>query len=173
MIINLKLSFQETWQTAVIQIIIPFIFLIGVSYFLYRIFKSIFRSVNDRQDGTDNEFVGEESLGLLPSRLVLSVHNETRYIDYEEIVRCEADNSYTIFQLATDEKILVSKPLKTYSDLLTTKGFLRTHQSHLVNAKYVKSWLKEDGGILLLTSGEKIPVSKPNREQVKLLLQQV
>ncbi|MFN0291389.1 LytTR family transcriptional regulator DNA-binding domain-containing protein [Pedobacter helvus] len=49
---------------------------------------------------------------------------------------------------------------------------IRTHQSHLVNPAFVKSWLKEDGGILLLTSGEKIPVSKPNKEAVKLALQQ-
>src|SRR5690606_40328327 len=49
--------------------------------------------------------------------------------------------------------------------------FLRTHQSHLVNPKYVKSWLKEDGGMLLLISGEKIPVSKPHKETVKQALQ--
>ena len=88
-------------------------------------------------------------------------------------IRCEADNSYTFFFLANGEKILVSKTLKEYADLLTPNGFLRTHQSHLVNPKYVKSWLKEDGGILLLTTGEKIPVSKPNKETVKQTLQRL
>jgi two-component system LytT family response regulator len=68
---------------------------------------------------------------------------------------------------------LVSKSLKEYADLLHPNGFVRTHQSHLVNPKYVKSWLKEDGGILLLMSGEKIPISRPNRNMVKLALQQL
>ena len=106
------------------------------------------------------------------SKIALQMQSEIRYVTLADIIRCEADNTYTYFFLSNGEKILVSKSLKEYADLLRPNGFLRTHQSHLVNPKYVKSWLKEDGGILLLTSGEKIPVSKPNREQVKSLLQQ-
>ena len=105
------------------------------------------------------------------SKIALQMQSETRYVALSEIIRCEADNTYTFFFLTNDEKILVSKSLKEYADLLTPNGFLRTHQSHLVNPAFVKSWLKEDGGILLLTSGEKIPVSKPNKETVKLALQ--
>jgi two-component system LytT family response regulator len=75
--------------------------------------------------------------------------------------------------LSSGEKILVSKSLKEYADLLRPNGFLRTHQSHLVNPKYVKSWLKEDSGVLLLMSGEKIPISKPNKDTVKQALQQL
>lgn len=105
------------------------------------------------------------------STIAIQMQSETRYVTLSEIIRCEADNTYTYFFLANSEKILVSKSLKEYADLLRPNGFLRTHQSHLVNPKYVKSWLKEDGGILLLTSGEKIPVSKPNKETVKQALQ--
>ncbi len=101
------------------------------------------------------------------------MQSEIRYVALSEIKRCEADNTYTFFFLTNEEKILVSKSLKEYVDLLRPKGFLRTHQSHLVNPKYVKSWLKEDGGVLLLTTGEKIPVCKPNKETVKQALQQV
>ena len=173
MIINLKISYKETLQIAIMQIIIPFAFLIGIGYLSYKIIRSIFQSINNRTSGNSNELVDDDNFCFSPSRIVLSLNNETRYIDYEEIVRCEADNNYTIFYLSNNEKVLVSKPLKGYSDLLTPKGFVRTHQSHLVNPAFVKSWLKEDGGILLLTSGEKIPVSKPNKEMVKLALQQL
>ena len=106
------------------------------------------------------------------SKIALPMQSEIRYIALSEIMRCEADNTYTFFFLANNEKLLVSKSLKEYADLLKPNGFLRTHQSHLVNPKFVKSWLKEDGGVLLLTSGEKIPISKPNKEIVKLALQQ-
>lgn len=107
------------------------------------------------------------------STIALQMQSEIRYVTLSEIIRCEADNTYTYFFLANSEKILVSKSLKEYADLLRPNGFLRTHQSHLVNPKYVKSWLKEDGGILLLTSGEKIPVSKPNKEIVKQALKRL
>lgn len=106
------------------------------------------------------------------SKIALPMQSEIRYVSLSEIIRCEADNTYTHFFISNGEKILVSKSLKEYSDLLRPNGFLRTHQSHLVNPKYVKSWLKEDGGILLLISGDKIPISKPNKDIVKQALQQ-
>jgi len=107
------------------------------------------------------------------TKIALQMQNEIRYVPISEIIRCEADNTYTHFFLSSDEKILVSKSLKEYADLLRSNGFLRTHRSHLVNPKYVKSWLKEDGGILLLISGEKIPISKPNKDTVKQALRQL
>jgi two-component system LytT family response regulator len=105
-------------------------------------------------------------------KIALQMQSEIRYVTLSEIIRCEADNTYTHFFLSSNEEILVSKSLKEYADLLRPSGFLRTHQSHLVNPQYVKSWLKEDGGILLLKSGDKIPISKPNRDAVKQALQQ-
>jgi two-component system LytT family response regulator len=103
-------------------------------------------------------------------KVALPQQHEIRYVFVNEIVRCEADDNYTNFYLASAEKILISKSLKEYADLLTPYGFLRTHQSHLINPSFVKSWLKEDGGVLLMINGDKIPVSKPNRESVKGLL---
>jgi two-component system LytT family response regulator len=100
----------------------------------------------------------------------LPQQHEIRYVSVNEITRCEADDNYTNFYLQSGEKILISKSLKEYSDLLIPFGFLRTHQSHLINPSFVKSWLKEDGGVLLMNNGDKIPVSKPNRENVRSLL---
>ncbi|WP_316782504.1 LytTR family DNA-binding domain-containing protein [Pedobacter frigiditerrae] len=100
------------------------------------------------------------------SKIALPQQSEIRYVEIAEIIRCEADDNYTKFVLA-GENILVSRSLKEYADQLKPKGFLRTHQSHLVNPVYVKSWLKEDGGMLQLNNNDKIPVSKPNREIVK------
>ncbi|QNN42002.1 LytR/AlgR family response regulator transcription factor [Pedobacter roseus] len=104
------------------------------------------------------------------ARIALPQQNEIRYVNTEEIIRCEADNNYTNFFFSGGDQLLISKSLKEYSDLLKPQGFVRAHQSHLVNPKFVKSWLKEDGGTLLMDNGDKIPVSKPNRELVKEVL---
>lgn len=107
-----------------------------------------------------------------PAKIALPQLHEIRYVLVNDIIRCEADNSYTFFYLANGERILISRSIKEYADLLKPLGFLRTHQSHLVNAAYVKSWVKEDGGILLLNNGEKIPVSKPNKTAIQQSLSQ-
>ncbi len=103
-------------------------------------------------------------------RIALPQLHEIRYVVVGDIVRCEADNSYTFFHLANGERILVSRSIKEYADLLKPSGFLRTHQSHLINSAHIKSWVKEDGGLLVLTNGDKIPVSRPNRDAVKMAL---
>jgi two-component system LytT family response regulator len=103
-------------------------------------------------------------------RIALPMFGETRYVNIADILRCEADNTYTKFVLASGEQVLVSKTLKEYADMLAGYSFLRAHQTHLVNMAYIKSWLREDGGCLLLTDGTKIPVSKLNRGKVKDVL---
>ena len=105
-----------------------------------------------------------------PLKIALPQQKEIRYVPVNTIVRCEADNTYTFFFLNNGDKILVSRSLKEYADMLQLNGFLRTHQTHLVNVNYVRSWLKEDGGMLLLENGDKVPVSKPNRERIRARL---
>ena len=105
-----------------------------------------------------------------PAKIALPQLHEIRYVAINDIIRCEADNSYTLFYLSNNDKIMVSRSIKEYSELLKPIGFLRTHQSHLVNSLFVKSWIKEDGGTLLLTNGDKIPVSKPNKLTVQAIL---
>lgn len=108
-----------------------------------------------------------------PCKIALAFQNEIRYLLISDIVRCEADDTYTVFHLINEKKIISSKPLREYSEILIPHSFIRTHQSHLINPNYIQSWLKEDGGTLLLTNLEKIPVSKPNRERVKKTLAQL
>ncbi|WP_342644766.1 LytTR family DNA-binding domain-containing protein [Mucilaginibacter sp. CSA2-8R] len=105
-----------------------------------------------------------------PQKIALPQFKETRYVQTDQIRRCQADNTYTLFFLASGEQLLISKPLKEYAELLQPQGFIRTHQSHLINASFVKSWLREDGGTLLLDNGEHIPIAKINREKVRALL---
>ena len=103
-------------------------------------------------------------------KIALPTLTETRYVKVDDIVRCEASDNYTTFYLQNDEKILVCKTLKEYAELLVPYNFIRTHQSHLVNINFVKSLLKEDGGVLLLTNLTKIPISRQNKESVKAKL---
>jgi len=111
-----------------------------------------------------------KSSGASPAKIALPQLHEIRYVSIDDIIRCEADNSYTLFYLSKGEKILISRSLKEYSEILIPIGFLRTHQSHLINRIFIKSWLKEDGGMLLLNNGDKIPVSRPNKALVQASL---
>jgi two-component system LytT family response regulator len=100
-------------------------------------------------------------------KIALPTLHEIRYIKVDEIIRCEASDNYTTFHIDKGGQILVCKTLKEFAELLQPHGFIRAHQSHLANTQFVRSYLKEDGGVLLMTDGAKVPISRQNRDMVK------
>lgn len=100
-------------------------------------------------------------------RIALPSLKQTRFLYTRQIIRCESDNNYCYFFLDNGEKLLVSKPIYEYDSLLAPYGFIRCHQSHLVNKHYIRSWVREDGGFLLLENGDRIPVSRMKKEAVQ------
>lgn len=107
---------------------------------------------------------------LTEHRIALPSAREIRFVKTQDIVRCESENNYTTFFLISAEKIVVSKPMLEYDDLLVNYGFLRCHNSHMVNKRYVKSWLKEDSGYLVMEDGAHVPVSRMRKDAVKAAL---
>jgi len=100
-------------------------------------------------------------------RIALPTAKETRFAKTEEIIRCESSNNYTTFYLVSGEKIMVSKPIYEFEELLADYQFIRCHQSHIVNKKYIRSWVKADGGYLLLYDKTTIPVSRQKKDALK------
>jgi two-component system LytT family response regulator len=101
------------------------------------------------------------------SRLALPDAEEIRYINIADIVYCKSSNSYTTFYLIGSEKLTVSKPISEYETLLVPYGFIRTHQSYLVNKNRIRSFKKEDGGYLSMEDGTMVPVSRQRRGMLK------
>jgi len=100
-------------------------------------------------------------------KIVLKTSDSIHIIKVIDIRRCEADNNYTTFYIANGERIIVSKGLKEYDELLSGYGFFRVHQSHLINLSCISRFDKKDGGSLVLCDEAKIPVSQ--RKKQKLL----
>lgn len=99
--------------------------------------------------------------------LLLPSAREIRFVNPYDIMCCEASNNYTTFYLASGEKLLISKPLFEYDELLGEYGFIRCHHSHLVNSFFVKSMVRENGDSLVLENGRQVPVSRQKRDLVK------
>ncbi len=92
-------------------------------------------------------------------------------LNINEIIRCTADGSYTTFYTVGGRKIVVSRSIKEYDELLAPFNFFRVHQSHLVNLNFVEQFLREDGGTLIMVDGSRIEVSRRRKEQLTLLIQ--
>lgn len=105
-----------------------------------------------------------------PKKISLSTLEKISVIDLKDIIRCESDNNNTKFFLEDGTTIFVTKTLKYFADLLIDNGFVRTHQSHLININAIKEFIKSDGGYLILKNNKTIPVSVRKRVEVVQLL---
>jgi two-component system LytT family response regulator len=92
-------------------------------------------------------------------KIVLRTSEALHIVDVLDIMYCRSDNSYTTFYLSSNEKIVVSKSLREYDDLLKGYSFIRPHQSYLVNLNHVKKVDKSDGGFIIMKNAAEIPVS--------------
>jgi len=100
-------------------------------------------------------------------RLALPSLKEVRLVNPQEIIRCESSNVYTTFYLDSGESITVSRPIYEYEELLAEYGFVRCHQSHLVNIAHIKSWKREDGDFLILSNQSTVPVSRSKKRNLE------
>lgn len=106
-------------------------------------------------------------------RLALHSQDKIHIVNINEILRCESNVNYTEFFFTNGKKLLVTKTLKEFEDLLGEQGFYRVHQSHLVNTKCIKEFVKTDGGYLLMTDGSNVPVSSRKRPEVVKMLEEL
>jgi two-component system LytT family response regulator len=99
-------------------------------------------------------------------KIILSTSDKIHVIQVDEIIRCESDNYYTQFFFTNGKRLIVSKTLKENEEMLSQHNFIRPHKSHLINVKYIKSFLRQEGGYIIMTDGSKIPVSRRKREKI-------
>ena len=98
-------------------------------------------------------------------KLSLPTFEGSLFIPIDDIIRCESDANYTRFHIKNEPKpVMVSKTLKEYDELLTDYGFCRVHHSHLINLKFIKKYIKGEGGIVVMLDGAEVEVSRRKKE---------
>lgn len=101
-------------------------------------------------------------------KIAVAIGQSIKFIDIDTIVFIKAEGAYSELVLKDESKILVSKNLKHFEDVLTiSKNFIRVHKSYMINTQYVSEYVKSDGGYLILK--EKYEVSITHDKVEKLL----
>jgi two-component system LytT family response regulator len=98
------------------------------------------------------------------NRLALPTAEGVYLVDKANIVRVEAMSNYSTFYLNDHKKIVVSKTLKEYENVLTDSFFLRINRSVIVNLDYIVKYRKGDGGTLEMSDGTELEVSASRKE---------
>ena len=87
------------------------------------------------------------------------------FYDINQVIHLEANSNYTHIHFLNKTKILASKTLKEFEELLPEDIFFRPHHSHIINLQYIKRYIKGDGGQIELQNGIFVDVSRRKKEE--------
>lgn len=93
------------------------------------------------------------------------------FVSLDEIMYCESQDNYTQFFLIDGRRVMVSKTIKYFEEVLDSEKFFRVHRSNIINLKYIDKYVKGEGGFVVLKQGARIPVSRRRKESFLQLFQ--
>lgn len=102
-------------------------------------------------------------------KIVLKTMERIYSVDLDDIIRFESDGGYTKVYLTDGKRIMVSKTMKEFDDLLLDAGFLRVHHSHLINMNHLFCFEKTEGHVVMKDDSV-VPVSNRKKDQLLELL---
>lgn len=98
-------------------------------------------------------------------KIVLRSLNSIHLVYISDIVRAESDRNYSRFYFSKEPPVTVARSLKNFIDVLEDYGFIRVHQSHLINTHHIKKYMKNDC-VIVMEDNSHVPVSYRKRESL-------
>lgn len=105
-----------------------------------------------------------------PKKIALPQLGSISFIEVDDMVSMQADSNYTIIHMKDMQKLVISKTLKDFEELLDESQFARIHKSYIVNLKYIKEYSTIDGGVVKMSDGNQWSIS---RRQLDLFLKKM
>ncbi len=106
-------------------------------------------------------------------KIALSMSNGLTFVEIADIVLLEADGAYTTFYLKDGQKIVVSKKLKFYEDILSNRSyFFRTHRSYFINVNFIKTYSRSENAILM-ENNFSVTISRDRKPEFEALLKEL
>jgi two-component system, LytTR family, response regulator len=104
-------------------------------------------------------------------RIALPTMEGLQLIMLDSIISCASSSNYTILTIKESQKLIVSRTLKEIEEMLEDYTFLRVHHSFVVNLNEVRKYIRGEGGMLIMSDGTSIDVSRSRKQQLLEKLQ--
>ena len=106
----------------------------------------------------------KRSFRKIPIHLV----DRLEFVLPDEILYCKSEGSYT-YVVFSEKEVLITKPLKEMEKKLQDFGFFRTHKSYLVNLHHITKYIRGEGGYLIVSNGDSVPVARRKKDELTQL----
>lgn len=92
------------------------------------------------------------------------------FIKVSNIIYLESDGAYTSFHLKQQEKLVTSKNIKEYEDLLFDHNFFRIHKSYIINMAEMTKYIRGEGGYVIMSNNATFGVSRRRKDDFLKML---
>lgn len=99
-------------------------------------------------------------------KIALPTFDGLEFIHMNDILYCQSDGAYTHVYFTDGSKLYISKTLRFLEDALCNYHFFRVHNSFIVNLNHVSKYTKTDGGLLVMSNGKQIRVSRSKKDEL-------
>lgn len=174
-----RIDFKIVFTTAYDKYAIKAIKLNACDYLLKPIDKDELINAVEKIQNSPGQLISNEriqnikhNLHVLPNlqKIAIPSSEGILFFDLNTIVHLEASSNYTVIYFNNDTKLVSSRTLKEYEELLPEEIFFRCHHSHLINLKYIKKYIKGEGGYVDLGHGQMVEVSRRKKLEFLELL---
>lgn len=132
------------------------------------------RHLERRSEGSNKELL-ENLVGNIAKKdvaafqIAVPATDGIHFFKVEDILRLEADRSYTHIHLKGKKPFTASRTLRHFEEMLEEFRFVRTHKSHLVNADHILR-VSADRDALHLSDGSSVEISRRKKDEVLQML---
>ncbi len=99
------------------------------------------------------------------SKIALPTQDGLMFVDVNTILRCEAEGNYTQFFFKDKTKILISKTLGYFDELLSDFSFFRSNRNSIINMNYITKFQRGKKSYVILEDGSEVHISDSKREE--------
>jgi len=82
-----------------------------------------------------------------------------------DILYVEGAGSYCVFHTNDGTQMVVSKRLGEIEQRMSQTSFFRAHKSSLINLRHVKEYIRGEGGDVVMSNGQKIPLARHRKKE--------
>lgn len=107
----------------------------------------------------------------LKGKLAIPGKRGNEYVELSDIIRIEAEGSYSFIHFTNRRPLLVSKNLKEFQSSLEADTFFRVHKSHMINLRFIKEYSpSKDGGQLKMIDDSLVEISRIRKAELVAIL---
>lgn len=114
--------------------------------------------------------VQKAKVDVLTKKIAIQTSKGISLYELDSILRLQSESNYTAIYYANGKKEIVAKILREFEKSLSDLGFVRIHNSHIINLNHLQSYINKDGGYVILSDKTTIPVSKRKKSTLLNLL---